>query len=45
MTDTTKDNRELDTPPYFKSWRSIYWLVAGFLLLIIVMLYFFSQAY
>ncbi len=40
-----KDNRELDTPPYFKSWNSIYWLVGSLLAVIIVLLYMFSRAY
>ena len=33
------------TPPYFKSWKPIYWLVVGNIVLIILFLYLLSNLY
>lgn len=41
----SKSEQELDTPPYFKSWKSIYMIVAGLLLLIIIFLQLFSSIF
>lgn len=38
----SKSEQELDTPPYFKSWKSIYMIVTGFLVLMIILLQLFS---
>ena len=40
-----KNPRDLATPPYFKSWSTIYWLVIGNLVLIIFLLYLFSISF
>ncbi len=40
-----KVDHELATPPYFKSWRTIYLIIVVNLLLIITLLYIFSTAF
>lgn len=44
MEEPTND-RDLSTPPYFKSWSSIYWLVIANLVLIIFLLYLFTTSF
>lgn len=43
--DKPSEDNQLSTPPYFKSWRSIYIMVLGNLMLMIVLLYFFSTSF
>lgn len=40
-----EDESNLATPPYFKSWRSIYLIVLGVLVLIIFLLQLFSTSF
>ncbi|WP_018479715.1 hypothetical protein [Pontibacter roseus] len=40
---TTKDN--LDKPPFFKSWRGMYWLVLGNLAFLIILFYIITKLY
>ncbi|RED97008.1 hypothetical protein C7460_11356 [Marinoscillum furvescens DSM 4134] len=39
------EGRELDTPPYFKSWKTIYLLVIGNLVALVALMYLFTLAY
>lgn len=40
-----KEDRDLDTPPYFKSWSSIYLIVTASLAGVIGLIYWFSTAF
>jgi hypothetical protein len=37
--------KELDGPPFFKSWSGMYWLVLGNLALLIVVFYIITKVY
>lgn len=39
------ENRELDTPPYFKSWNTIYLLVIGSLVGMVALMYLFTLSF
>jgi hypothetical protein len=43
MQEPENDNQSL--PPFVKSWRQLYWLVAGSLVAVIIFLVIFDQAF
>ncbi|MFD1756642.1 hypothetical protein ACFSC6_15640 [Rufibacter sediminis] len=36
---------DIDPPPFFKSWTSMYWLVLGVLAVLILLFYLITEAY
>ncbi|MBX0335245.1 hypothetical protein K3G39_18580 [Pontibacter sp. HSC-14F20] len=40
-----KPTQELDKPPFFKSWKSMYWLVLGNLAFLITLFYIITRIY
>ncbi|MBF8964173.1 hypothetical protein I0P70_13035 [Pontibacter sp. FD36] len=41
----SKPNEELDKPPFFESWKSMYWLVLGNLAFLITLFYIITRIY
>ncbi|WP_255360000.1 hypothetical protein [Rufibacter sp. DG15C] len=36
---------DIDPPPFFKTWKGMYWLVLGVLAFLIVLFYLMTEAY